>query len=118
MLKDRWFLKFTERKWARDHPYEMWSCVLRRVFLLDDYEEHHLLQSQEAARFLKEYEGYFVRCDAIIVRLVRVKEPPEFSCVSINDNYFDYFSLGKVFDIYLPLPHPLPEKLAYPYLRL
>ena len=101
------FLRIRDKLAARNHPRDMWELVLEHTFLF--YRDAaHLERSREAAIFLKGYEGCFVKIDALFARLAFVVEPPGFSCFAVSDNHADFFPIGKIFNIYLPLPTIAP----------
>lgn len=82
-------------------PETKWECVHLPFSSPEKTERAYLL--------LKEFEGCWIKADAITVRLIEVRRPPDATLLAWNDSWH-WCSMNVFFSLYLPLAEPsLPE---------
>ena len=71
-----------------------WYCVLKSHSPLNDV--------QEACAVLKKFEGYWIKADAIVCKLIEVKMPPGYTLVTWENNWH-WCPLNICYSLFVPV---------------
>lgn len=65
-------------------------------------------ETERAYLILKEFEGCWIKADAIGARLISIKRPPAWTLLAWN-NSWHWCAMNVFFSLYLPLAEPDPS---------